>query len=55
VQTLTGTLSSLPNIAVMCGIMALSFTSNYTGAQMQGVLSYFVITMVPACFHQIVH
>ena len=30
----------------MCGIMLLSFASNYTGAQMQGVMSYFIIAMV---------
>jgi hypothetical protein len=30
----------------MCSIMLLSFASNYTGAQMQGVMSYFIIAMV---------
>lgn len=44
--SLAGTLAPGPNVAVMCGIMLLSFASNYTGAQMQGIMSYVVIAMV---------
>jgi hypothetical protein len=44
--SLAGTLARETNVAVMCGIMLLSFVSNYTGAQMQGFLSYFIIFMV---------
>lgn len=44
--SLAGTLTPGANVAVMCGIMLLSFASNYTGAQMQGAMSYVIIAMV---------
>ena len=44
--SLAGALTPEANVGVMCAIMLLSFASNYTGAQMQGVMSYFIIAMV---------
>ncbi len=47
--SLAGTLSAEVNVAVMCIVMLLSFASNYTGAQMQGLMSYVIIAMVLLC------